>query len=58
MKKQLTFRFVDSELDAQLLAQHINKQASAYMRKHHPASYSLWVSEDRKEHKFIVWFYQ
>lgn len=57
MKKRITFDFVNTEEEAVERTAYINnKYYSDYMRKNHPARYSSWVSENGKEHKFIVWY--
>ena len=57
MKKlQLTFKFVDTEQQALDLCATIQANQNAYRRKHHKPSYTPWESQDRKEHKFVVWY--
>ena len=58
MKKyQLTFEFHSTEEQAAAACERLNKTATPYMRKHHPAHYTPWESLDGRESKFIVWFH-
>jgi len=53
---QLTFKFLDTEEQAQLFCDAINKESSHYCRTKYPAHYTPWTSSDQTEHKFIAWY--
>lgn len=57
MKKQYTFEFTKTEEQAINLCNRINKRQNYYMRKHHPAHYTPWSSQNGKEHLFVVFYY-
>ena len=52
---RMTFDFVDTEEEAKAFCDTQNK--NYYLRKKHPAHYTPWVSQDGREHKFVVWYY-
>lgn len=58
MRYQKTFEFCDTEEQAKAMCQTIDARATRYMRKHHPAYYTPWTSQDGSENKFAVWYYQ
>lgn len=47
-----TFEFVDTEEQAKKICDEKNK--NRYIREHHKAIYTSWVSQDRTERKFVV----
>ena len=49
-----TFQFFDTEDQAKVFCSNQNK--NSYIKKHHPASYTSWSSQDGKENKFIAWY--
>lgn len=50
-----TFKFCETEDEAKRFCESENK--NRYIRKHHPAHYTSWSSQDGKEHKFIAWYF-
>lgn len=50
-----TFKFCETENEAKRFCESENK--NRYIRKHHPAHYTPWSSQDGKEHKFIAWYF-
>lgn len=53
-KYRMTFVFADTEEQAKRFCDNENK--NRYIRKHHKAHYTPWVSRDGSEHKFVVWY--
>lgn len=51
---KLTFKFFDTEKEAMLFCQYEN--LNSYIKKHHPAHYTTWSSQDGTENKFIAWY--
>ena len=51
-----TFQFFDTEEQAKSFCDRMNALATPYARKKHPAHYMLWESQNRQEHKFVVWY--
>lgn len=49
-----TFKFFDTEEEAKVFCDGEN--SCSYIRKHHPAHYTPWVSQDGTERKFIAWY--
>jgi hypothetical protein len=56
MSKRYTmmFKFFDTEEQAKIFCD--NENLVNYIRKNHPAHYTSWKSQDRKENLFIVWY--
>lgn len=57
MRYHYTFEFVDSEEEARKLCAEINSRLTPYMRKYHPAHYTLWTSADGKNQRFVCLYY-
>lgn len=51
--KKLTFKIVDTEQQAINLTNIINKEYTRYMRKVHPATYTIF---NRIDKNFVVWY--
>lgn len=50
-----TFKLFEMEDQAKEFCENQNKN-SYYIRKHHRATYTNWVSQDETEHKYISWY--
>ena len=56
MRYRESFKFKNTEKQAIEFCDRMNKQATPYVRKHHPAHFTPWNSLDGKEHLFIAWY--
>lgn len=49
-----TYKFFDTEIQAKEFCDNVN--INLYIKKHHPAHYTMWSSQDGKENKFVAWY--
>ena len=57
MKKYyLSFKFCDTEGDAQTMINSYNAYATRWQKKRYPGHVTEWKSEDGMEHKWIAWY--
>lgn len=54
MKYYHTFKFCNTEDEAKKECSAINSCMTKYMRKNHPAHYTIWHSQT--DTKWIVWY--
>ena len=51
-----TFKFFDTEEQAELFCNNENENANSYVRKNHKAHHTPWSSQDGTENKYIAWY--
>lgn len=52
-----TFEFKKTIEEAQSFCNQINKSYTYYMKKHHPAHFTLWSANDGSFDGFVCWYY-
>lgn len=56
MALRKTFEFVDTEEEAIEMCKTIQRNQNSYRKMYHQPNYTPWTSQNRKEHKFVVWY--
>ena len=51
-----SFYFANTEGEARQAVERLNRNASPYMRRNHPAAYTPWTSLDGSQTLFCVWY--
>lgn len=51
-----SFRIFKTEAEAKGFCAEVNA-SNAYLRRHHPAHYTPWSSQDGQETGFVAWYY-
>ena len=55
-KYNTSFKFVKTEDQAKAMCSAIDKEHSAYIKKHHPSTYAPWSASDGSFNGFAVFY--